>query len=154
MVKHTNKKMKRVILILCFLSILGCNFHTAEKNNPIDKDLAEKTSTEFYASILTKKFEDVLPLFDNSFFTGMSKDKFTGILKSNNEKLGNLITWELIHWETLKVAGTKESESKYLLVYKVDYEDYSAEETFSLKLDKGIIKIVGYDVRSEGFLNQ
>jgi len=146
--------MKKLFFSLILITILSsCHFNAQYLNRIEDKKDAELITNEFYNFIKTKDFEKTYDLFSNEFFNKTPKDKLFKMLSVTNEKLGNLVQTEIKNWETRRVEGSNPLAT-YSLIYKNKYEKFEAEETIHLLKEKdGKIRIVGYFINSDGFMN-
>ena len=70
-----------------------------------------------------------------------------------SEKLGVLEATEILTWETRRVEGSN-PVADYAFVYKSTYENFPAKETIRLTREEdGQIRIISYNIISDGFLN-
>lgn len=151
MVRFINK----LFLLLCSVCIVSCNVNTTHTNELLEKTQAENVTSRFYGALLTKNYDRVTPILSPKFFEGMDENDFKKSLEKTNEKFGDIVTWDLIDWKTVRVTGSS-PKCEYLFVYEVEYIKYKAKETFFMERANGNekIKIVSYKVESEGFLKE
>lgn len=144
----------RIILALLTLSIMtSCHYNSQYLNREEDKNEAEQVTNKLYDFLKSKNYEGTNDLFSKKFFEVTDKEKLLKIYAMTNEKLGDLITTEVESWETKVVKGSNPS-SNYVLVYKNKYERFEARETITLtKEEDGQIRILGYNINSDGFIN-
>lgn len=64
---------------------------------------------------------------------------------SAQHESGTIKEYNLGNWETLVVKGSN-AKSEYLLTYDVTRELRKTKETFSMRMENGVIKIVGYNI--------
>jgi hypothetical protein len=143
----------RTIVILCIAVLFasGCNFTSTFTNNIEDRKDAEKVTNKLYELIKKKDYEATTVLFSKLFFDASSKEKLFEIFSATNVKLGSLEKTEIEQWETKRVEGTNPS-ANYALQYNNRYKNYSATETIRLTREKdGAIKIISYNINSDGF---
>ncbi|TAE62270.1 MAG: hypothetical protein EAY77_07775 [Flavobacteriia bacterium] len=145
---------KFIFTVVLFISFLtSCNFSANVKyeNRLQDKDDAESIAGELYLYTSRKDYESILKLVSDDFYKISSKGKFLEFLKAKDEKLGKYKDFTLINWKTTTKKGT-DSKTEYLLIYKVKYSKYVSEEKISMIKENNEVKILGYNVSSEGFL--
>lgn len=138
---------------LCFL-VLACNFNTSVSftDEKTEKENAESTAALLYLYISQNNYEKVPELFSDSFFKTDSKEKLTQTLIKTNEILGQFQDYRLEQWKTQRTKGSG-SKTEYLLIYKVKYSKFEAIEALSLVKEGEFIKIIGYNINSDGFIN-
>jgi N-acetyl-gamma-glutamylphosphate reductase len=145
--------LKRLFLpgILLALFISGCTFTTSRTNRDEDKKDAEKVINKFYDLIKSKKYDATHDLFSSKFWEVTSVKKMDTIFTATQNKLGDLVTIHLDDWATKVVAGTDPS-ADYRLIYKNHHQKSNAIESFTLtKEDDGKIRIISYNINSDGF---
>jgi len=148
--------MKKILFafgLIFTLCLFSCNFNSTNINDELDKIDAEKVTDELYSYINKKDFTRAEKLFSKQFFAVTNKAGLQDIFQKTNKVLGNYKDRELLQWKTSRIVGTN-SKSEYYFVYEVKYQKFKAKETIvMLKEDNDVIKIVSYNVSSEGFLN-
>ncbi len=85
------------------------------------------------------------------FFNVTNRDGLETIFKKTAETLGNYKYKKLIDWKTNRVEGSN-AGADYLLIYEVTYDKYKAQETIRLIKEGSSIRIIGYNINSDGFL--
>jgi PBP1b-binding outer membrane lipoprotein LpoB len=146
--------MKRLLLIL-IIPILStsCHFSNKYQNRESDKQDAEKITAELFGNITQSDFEKATELFGEEFFKVTSKADLIKIFESTKNKLGELKSTELVDWNTMISEGAIE-KGVYNLNYNADFEKDKAQLKITLtKNENGKIKVVGYNIRSNAFLN-
>jgi len=145
--------MKKEIYLLMFISLLlfSCKYNATYENDEIEKKEAEAVTEKLYKDLKGKDYLDAEKYFSSKFFQATSKEDLVGIFTKTNEKLGDFKSKNLIDWKTHKIVGSNPS-SEYLLLYEIEYQKYPARETIRLIKEKDSIRIIGYNVNSEGFL--
>ena len=140
------------ILFLCFITFIGagCNFNATYKNREADKQDAEKITSKLYSYIDSGKYNQTHELFSEKFLAVTDTAKLNQIFTTTYEKLGKIKDRKLQRWETVVVKGTTPI-SEYLLIYDVSREKYKSIETIRMLKEKDIIKIISYNVNSDGF---
>ncbi|WP_447635421.1 DUF4019 domain-containing protein [Flavobacterium microcysteis] len=147
--------MKKLFLftIIAILPLFtSCTINGTNQNEESEKIEAEKTAEQLYDYISKKDFLSTEKLFSEKFYAVSSKENLHDILEKTNKVLGNYERRELLDWKTSRTIGTN-PKSEYLLIYEVKYQKFKAKETITLLKEDGIIKIIGYHVNSDGFLN-
>lgn len=141
-----------IVALLCFFAV-GCNFSSSMLNQEEDKADAEKVANALYSLLSEDKFAESEKLFGEEFFQVSTKEQLTKIFEKTNGTLGRFKSNKLVDWATEEVSGSV-NKTEYRLVYEVEYEKYKALETFVLlkKGKDGLVKIIGYHVKSPGFL--
>ncbi len=141
-----------VIFGLVILLFNSCRFTSTFTNNVADRKDAEKITNQLYELLKKGRYEETTVLFSKRFFEVTSKEKLFEIFKATNVRLGELVQTKLEQWETQRVEGTDPS-ANYALQYINQYENYQATETIRLTREKDDqIKIIGYNITSDGFL--
>ena len=148
--------MKKTLLTFCLiftLHLISCNFNTSNINRESDKIDAGKVTEELYSYIKEKDFTRTEKLFSDQFYAVTNKAGLHDIFQKTNKTLGNYEGRELLDWKTNIIVGTN-SKSEYFFVYEVKYQKFKAKETIVMfKEDDGVIRIVSYNVSSDGFSN-
>lgn len=148
--------MKKTLLafgLIFTLCLISCNFNATNVNDESDKIDAEKVTEELYSYIKKKDFTRAEKLFSDQFYAVTSKAGLHDIFQKTNKTLGNYEERELLDWKTSIIVGTN-SKSEYFFVYEVKYQKFKAKETIVMfKEDDGVIRIVSYNVSSDGFSN-
>jgi|SRR5690606_29900123 hypothetical protein len=146
--------MKKLLLIL-IIPILStsCHFSNKYQNRESDKQDAEKITTELFGYMKTSDFEQATELFGDEFFKVTTKEDLIKIFESTQNKLGGLKSTELADWNTMVSEGAIE-QGIYNLSYNGEFENDSAKLKLTLtKNENGKIKVVGYNIQSNAFLN-
>lgn len=144
------RKLK-LLLLLTPLLLSACNFSSTYLNREEDKADAESVANTYFNFIEGQNFSATYPLFSKKFWAVVTKDKIQQIMQATEKKLGKLENTALSHWETRIIKGTNPS-SEYLLEYTNHYHNADAKETLRLlKDDDGKIRIVYYNIQSDGF---
>ncbi len=146
--------MKNKIYTLLFLFSLlftatGCNFNSAYLNREEDKKEGEKVADQFYALLQQKDLKKLSPILSNQFKAVTSTQKLNDYLTGTINKLGEIKSKKLDHWETKVIRGSNPS-ANYVLYYVVEREKFQAKETVTLTAENDQIKVLGYNVNSEG----
>ena len=146
--------MKNKIYALLYLFSLlfiatGCNFNSAYLNREEDKIEGEKVADQFYALLQQKDLKNINPLLSNQFKAVTSAQKLNDYLTGTVKKLGEIKSKKLDHWETKVIRGSNPS-AKYVLYYVVERAKFQAKETITLTAENDQIKVLGYNVNSEG----
>lgn len=142
------------ILTIIFLTtiMISCNLNvnSTMENREEDKDEAERVTMLFYAYLESNEFEKTHSFFSPKFIEVTSLSDLDTILVRSNRELGKVKNKELMGWQTNVKSGTDPS-SEYFLVYKVTREKYDSKESIRLQKENEKIKILAYNVESEGF---
>jgi hypothetical protein len=150
----TLKHLSPIGIPLIFLTLIisGCTFTTSRLNREGDRKDAEKVTDQFYAMIKAKKYDDMYNLFSFKFWAVTSVKKMNGIYTMTQNKLGDIVDMKLGDWQTKVVSGTDPS-AEYRLTYNNHRQKFDSRETFLLMKDTdNVIRIVAYDIYSDGFL--
>ncbi|OYQ50370.1 hypothetical protein CHU92_00125 [Flavobacterium cyanobacteriorum] len=142
--------MKKGVLLVIIFLLSGCNLNATFTNEEHEKNEAEKVVNNFYALLYLKDYKITDKLFSNHFFEKVNKDQFQRILENNQEKLGDILSNNLIDWKTFRVEGTN-AKSEYVLIYEVVYTKFKTIEKIEMVKEENVIKIIGYHVNSDGF---
>ena len=140
-----------IIVIVASFFYTECSFNGTYVDEASEKIKAEKITEKLYSYISKKDYKRAEKLFSESFFKVTNRQILNNIFIKTNSDLGEYKTKKLIDCKTKRVVGNSPS-SEYLLVYDVSYELFKAKETINLLKEGQEIKIIGYNVNSEGFL--
>lgn len=146
--------MRKDIIILFvgfFIMITGCHFNTQYVNDISDKEAAEEIIDKLYKFAENKDFKDVDTLCSKQFLAVSGKEGLLNILVNVQKKLGDFKSSRIIEWKTNRVEGANPSNS-YHFVHEVGYQNYKAIETIDLIKEDNKVKILAYNVNSDGFL--
>lgn len=146
--------MKKLLLTLIIpILATSCHYSNKYQNRESDKQDAEKVTTELFGYLKNSDFEKATKLFGDEFFKVTSKEDLMKIFESTRNKLGELKSTELADWNTMVSEGAIE-QGIYNLNYNGEFENDSAKLKFTLiKNENGKIKVVGYNIQSNAFLN-
>lgn len=145
----------KIYAALCLTTLLftatSCNVNSSYINREEDKKDAEKVADQFYELLQKKDFQKVDPLLSTKFKAATSTEKLNDYLNGALNKLGEIKSEKLDHWESKVVKGTNPS-ANYVLYYVVERTKYQSKETVTLTAENNQIKIQGYNVDSDGLL--
>lgn len=136
-------------LLCLFFALTGCNFNSTYLNREEDKKDAEKVADQFYTLLEKNDLKNINPLLSNQFKAVTSAQKLNDYLTGTIKKLGEIKSKKLDHWETKVIRGSNPS-AKYVLYYIVERAKFQAKETVTLTAENDQIKVLGYNVNSEG----
>lgn len=140
------------LYLLCLLfAATSCNFNSTYLNREEDKQDAEKVANQFYTLLQKKDFQKIDPLLSNRFKATTSKEKLNAYLTGGLNKLGEIKSKKLDHWESRVIKGTNAS-ANYVLYYVVERTKFQSKETINLTAENDQIKILGYNVNSDAYL--
>ncbi|MGM9477897.1 hypothetical protein ACS5PU_15805 [Pedobacter sp. GSP4] len=146
-----NKFCATLFALSLLLTLSSCNFNSTYINREEDKKDAEKVADQFYALLQKKEFQKVDPLLSTQFKAVTSAVKLNNYLSGALNKLGEIKSEKLDHWESKVVRGTN-SSATYVLYYIVERTKFQSKETVTLAAENNQIKIQGYNVNSDGLL--
>lgn len=146
--------MEKLRLFLLFVLLSSCNFNgnVSFDNEEKEKENAQSVVALFYLYITQNNYEKATDLFSDTFFKVDSKERLLKVLSRTKELLGEFEDYKLEDWKTRRTKGS-DAKTEYLLIYEVKYSKFKALETISLIKEGEFIKITGYNVNSNGFLN-
>tara|TARA_R110002033_G_C3791101_1_gene230317 strand:- start:244 stop:684 length:441 start_codon:yes stop_codon:yes gene_type:complete len=146
--------MKKILLILIIpILVTSCHFSNKYQNRESDRQDAENVTAELFGYIKESDFEKASELFGDEFYKVTSKDDLIEIFKSTETKLGVLKRTELADWNSMVSEGAIE-QGVYNLNYNGEFEKDKAKLKITLtKNENGVIKVVGYNIQSNAFLN-
>ena len=129
------------------LVLAGCN-PTA------DKGQAEQVAAAYFDAIRGHDYERAASLYAPQFYERTPRDKWIGTLRTVNQKLGDLQSYEQTKWNVRASATTSGSGTSVELEYRVMYSKYPAVGAFTLAKPAGAnaVQIVGHRINSEGFV--
>ena len=144
--------MRKIFLSVCtVLTLASCQFNSQYINREEDMKDAEKVTIQLFDLLKIKNYEATTALFSKKFFEVSSEEKLFELFAAANNKLGELQDTKIESWETKRVEGSNPS-ANYFLVYKNKYEKFESKESITLTRDTdGVIRIVGYNINSDGF---
>jgi hypothetical protein len=147
--------MKKKTILILFIStfITSCTFNSSYVDREVDRQEAERVTVKFFYLLHEKKFNETHSLFSPRFMEVTNKEKLNQLFQASEEKLGSVKDQSLESWNTNVVKGTN-SKSEYLLVYNVKRTKFNSKETLRLEKENDTIKILYYNIESEGLLNQ
>lgn len=138
--------------ILFMITMTACHFNSQYLNREEDKKEAEKITNELYQLLKEKNYDATTKLFSKKFFEVTDKEKLFKIFGMTIEKLGKLKVIEIEKWETRRVEGSNPL-AEYAFVYKNTYSNFPARETIKLiREEDGKIRIIAYNINSDGFI--
>lgn len=138
-------------LLITTVVLNGCSFNNTYINREEDKKDGEKVTNKFFELIKAKKYNDTFKLYSSQFWTVTSKDKLLEMYTATENKLGDLDSTTVSKWETRRVVGTNPS-AEYVFAYNTKHSKYKAVESIRLAKEKdGSIKILAYNINSDGF---
>ncbi|TCD21055.1 hypothetical protein EZ456_19170 [Pedobacter psychrodurus] len=144
-------KIYAPLYLLCLLfALTSCNFNSTYINREEDKKDAEKVANEFYKLLEKKEYNKIDPFFSTQFKAVTNLGKLKKFLSATSDKLGEIKSEKLDHWESKVIRGSNAS-AHYVLYYIVERAKFQAKETVTLTAENDQIKILGYNVNSEGF---
>lgn len=139
--------------ILLFVTMTSCHVNSQYINRDEDKKEGELVTNKLYELLKAKDYEATTKLFSKKFFEVTDKEKLFKMFTMTAEKLGDLQTIEIETWETRRIEGSNPS-ANYGFVYKNTYDKFPAKETIRLvREEDGQIRIISYNINSDGFLN-
>ncbi len=147
------KQPNRLLILILIVISISCHFNINNQfiNRQEDKDDGEKVTSQFFELIMKKHYHETEKLFSLQFLKITPWKKMENIFLSVSKTLGNLKTAEIGKWETRRVEGSNPS-AEYNFTYRTHYEKFDAVETFRLvREDDGVIKILAYNISSDGF---
>jgi len=144
-----NKIYASLYLFSLLLIASSCNFNSTYLNREEDKKEAEKVADQFYTLVEKNDLKNLSPLLSNQFKAVTSTEKLNDYLTGTINKLGEIKSKKLDHWETKVIRGTNPS-ANYVLYYVVERAKFQAKETVTLTAENDQIKVLGYNVNSEG----
>ncbi|WP_316808384.1 hypothetical protein [Pedobacter agri] len=146
-----NKFFSVLLTSSLLLTLISCNFSGTYINREEDKKAAEKVADEFYTLLQKKEFQKVNPLLSTQFKAVTSAEKLNNYLSGTLNKLGEIKSKKLDHWESKVIKGTQ-SSATYVLYYLVERTKFQSKETLTLTAENDQIKIQGYNVNADGLL--
>lgn len=146
-----NKIYASLYLFSLLLIASSCNFNSTYLNREEDKKDAEKVADQFYTFVEKNDLKNLSHLLSNQFKAVTNAQKLNDYLTGTANKLGEIESKKLDHWETKVIRGSNAS-ARYVLYYIVERAKFQAKETVTLTAENDQIKILGYNVNSEGLL--
>ena len=146
--------MKKTFLILLMpILLISCHLSNKHINRESDKQDAEKITAELFEFLKQSDFDNASDLFSDRFFEVTTKAELLVIFEGTSKKLGTLNKTELTDWNTTISEGAIDA-GIYNLLYNADFEIDKAAINISLeKSENGNIKIIGYTIKSNAFMN-
>jgi hypothetical protein len=138
------------LYLLCLLfSLTACNFNSTYLNREEDKKEAEKVADQFYTLLEQKDLKKISPLLSNQFKAVTNPQKLNDYLTGTINKLGEIKSKKLDHWES-KVTRGSNASFRCVLYYIIERSKFQSKETVTLTAENNQIKILGYNVNSDG----
>jgi len=144
--------MKKLLGLLSIFLIVGCQFNGTNYNEESAKEEGQAVTEVFYNDIAKKDFTHAETLFSEQFLKVTPKAELQKMFSTLSEKLGTYKSSKLVNWQTTNTVGTNAS-SLYVFDFEVDYDKYKSKEKVTLTKENGVVKILGYNVNSDAFLN-
>lgn len=132
--------MIRPLLLALSLSLLlvGCS------DTINGKALAEPAAVAFHESLNAGKFADIYDGTNEAFKNAAPKDKVVALFAAIQRKLGRAETWNTVSWN----VKTFNLVTNVVLVQETKFEQGTATETFTFRVDDGKVSLVGYTINS------
>jgi len=143
------KSFISLALLSLLFALSSCNFNSTYLNREEDKNEAQKVADSFYKLLQKNEFQKINPFLSEQFKAVTSSEKLNDYLRGALNKLGEIKSEKLDHWESKIVKGTNPS-AIYVLYYIVERTKYQSKETVTLVGENNQIKIQGYNVNSDG----
>ncbi|PWS30810.1 hypothetical protein [Pedobacter paludis] len=143
------KSFISLALLSLLFALSSCNFNSTYLNREEDKNEAQKVADSFYKLLQKNEFQKINPFLSEQFKAVTSSEKLNDYLRGALNKLGEIKSEKLDHWESKIVKGTNPS-AIYVLYYIVERTKYNSKETVTLVGENNQIKIQGYNVNSDG----
>jgi len=143
------KSFISLALLSLLFALSSCNFNSTYLNREEDKNEAQKVADSFYKLLQKNEFQKINPFLSEQFKAVTSSEKLNDYLRGALNKLGEIKSEKLDHWESKIVKGTNPS-AIYVLYYVVERTKYKSKETVTLVGENNQIKIQGYNVNSDG----
>lgn len=146
-------------MILLFVTIAGCigmtscHVNSTYQNRDEDRREGEKVISELYDFIEKGNYDEAYKLFDKKFFDVTDTQKLNRIFEVSQNRLGKIKSYTLENWQTEAIVGT-DPKTNYFFVCIVKRSNFDSKETVILEKVKSTIKILGYNVNSDGFFER
>lgn len=131
--------MKRMLLCAAALAILAACGDTVH-----GIEYAEPAVEKFRQQMRAGHFDQVYENTGAEFREATSRDNGIALFAAVDRKLGKLQHAEKVTWN----VNTRNLTTLVVLVYNSRYAEGEATETFTIKVDDGQGKIVGYNIQS------
>ena len=139
----------KVFILVFSLIFLSCNFNSTYRNRTLDKNEAEIITNKLYEFLERDEFSNATSLFSSKFLEVTPLDSLNKMFL-DVKSLGKYEGRALSNFETFVVEGSN-PKSEYIFIYDVNYEKFSSQETIRLEKEGDSIKIVTYQIHSDGF---
>lgn len=141
--------IKQIPVYLIILLSLGCTHSTTYINRDADKDDAVRITEKFYDLMKQKDYHNIFPLCsmgDRGFTVEHRNQLLTEHFNNIQERLGSIVSVDLISSETKRVEGQRPS-GEYIVTFDVTRSiKQSNREVFRLLLEGTEIKIADYNI--------
>jgi hypothetical protein len=131
--------MRRLLLCVAALAILAACGDTVH-----GIEYAEPAVEKFRQQMRAGHFEQVFDDTAAEFREATSRENGIALFAAVDRKLGKLQHAERVTWN----VNTRNMTTLVVLVYNSRYAEGEATETFTIKVDDGKGKIVGYNIQS------
>ena len=128
---------------LALVAASACGFRAAKQD-------AETLAATYFQAAQAKDLDKIMDLYWPSFYQATTRRDWRQTMLRVWDKLGVPGDFKLQGWRV--DAGVTSGGTHIVLVYSVTYEKYPAEETLTIFKRSGESRILGHDIKSEGFL--
>ncbi|MBT4870152.1 MAG: hypothetical protein HON47_01095 [Candidatus Diapherotrites archaeon] len=149
--------MKKTILILSIftisLFIFGCTTNLEQSmQDMINQYKGNEIVNTFYTAMETKNYDLLDPHYSEEFLEVSSKEETEQFYTSINNKLGNLIDYNItyVNFETMSTLGGTTKTT--VLTISSSYEKGEATETLTIIEKNGIEKLHGWNINSKALI--
>lgn len=112
---------------------------------------ASKTVDAYFDALKVKDYQTILTLYSDDFYQHTSREESLEFLQVLNETLGDLVSYEQVHWNSSSFAGTNCIIHKIKFEYKVEYSKHSSNEIIYFQSDNDNYLINGHRINSDAF---
>lgn len=140
--------MKKYLILICIYSLTACQYSREYIDDKNLKEEADLQVEKFYEFTTVKNYSEISKMFSKEFYNVSTVNELYEFLNKVNIKLGDYKDRKLIKWSNVRKTESLDVVS-YLMIYKIKYSKYESEEKFILKKIGNVIKIIGYDVKSD-----
>jgi hypothetical protein len=96
--------------------------------HPDAKHKGEAIAEKYFALAASGKVDQILSLYDDSFYKVSSRSEWSASYNNVRTKLGRPIAHRLQSWQVNDLVGTSGSGQSVTLIYDVDYERAAGKE--------------------------
>jgi len=143
--------MKKGILLVILVAVLlsSCRFSRTYSNEESVKNEAYQVVEKFYQAIEKQDWDETIKYFSPKFLEVSPSEKSVSFLKEHNFRTGNYHAKRIIDWGTYRAQVNAVSKAEAFFLMEASYKEGDYAERIGLMKEKGVFKIVSYNIESK-----